>query len=546
MRKNISMLVSAALVTAACFACGGSISGGADGGDAGRRDAGRDAGAADSGQADGAGYDTGDLPDASPDGAPSDAGTADGGPVAPDASTDSGISDAGVQDAGPSDGGAWKTLFDMDHIRDQATANCQFTNHRTTVKDFVSVDLWDVSYNSWESIDGELKPILIRGFASKPVSKSSNIPGVVQAHGLGGYAKEENATGPAALLGTFVIAYTGPGGGDPKVPATQSEGLPASYNNGYRMFDTLKDVRGSWFWGHATAAMRAETCLESRDEVDKTRLGITGFSAGSVVSLLSSGADDRIKVAVPLSGTLAWDVATLSPTAWQNELLKGAGLTNASTEWKILIDQMIAPSAVLANTKTKIMMMDGTTDEFFPLTAYMSSFGAIPGDEKRSSFAANFDHGCYNYSVIEKPQTIEDRASLRATGGQRMWFGHWFGTDAQFSRLPAVPAVALTPGSGVTLVAATADDGGSNYDIENVTFWASNDASYNYFSQELDKGSGVWSKLIPMVIDPANTFYFVDVQYKTRELIPRQFSVSSAPALPAGVVPKIRAMSNCQ
>jgi ABC-type sugar transport system substrate-binding protein len=38
--------------------------------------------------------------------------------------------------------------------------------------------------------------------------------------------------------------------------------------------DVLPDARGSWFWGHATAAMRGVTCLTTRPDVDKDKLGI--------------------------------------------------------------------------------------------------------------------------------------------------------------------------------------------------------------------------------------------------------------------------------
>jgi hypothetical protein len=45
---------------------------------------------------------------------------------------------------------------------------------------------------------------------------------------------------------------TCPGGGPPAgEEGAASEGLPASYDDNYRMWDTLTDVRGSWFWGHA-------------------------------------------------------------------------------------------------------------------------------------------------------------------------------------------------------------------------------------------------------------------------------------------------------
>ncbi|MBI5528361.1 MAG: acetylxylan esterase [Deltaproteobacteria bacterium] len=526
--------------------------------DAGARDVELDADSTDAEHAD-TGFDAGTPSDtahdaAGPDrGEDGDAGSLDtgwddggsDGHVSEDAGTsDTGFDDAGAADSGTDDSGfSWTGTFDIGRIRDQMTAECTFSNHRTTVKDGVSVDVWDVSYYSWESVSGDLKPILIRAFASKPVSADGNLPGVVQAHGLGGFAEENHATGLAALLSMFTIAYTGPGGGT--APENTSEGLPASHNNGYRMFDTVPDLRGSWFWAHAVAAMRALTCLESRPEVDKSRLGMTGFSAGSVVTLISSGADNRIKASVPLSGTGAWDVATQSPQAWQHKLLSQAGLSTASPEWQNLMAGLITPALMVGNAKAMVLMVNGSTDEFFPLTAHMATYDAIPGVDKKTSIAANFDHGCYSVSGVESAKDIEDRASIRSAGGQRMWFSHWFGTDAKYAYVPAAPVVSVTPAGAATFFAAAVDSGGPDLEVEEVRAWASNDDSFVYASAVLDESGGVYQKLVPFTMQ-ANTIYFVDVQYKTKSLLlPERFSISSAPVIPAGLVPHIRSMDNC-
>jgi cephalosporin-C deacetylase-like acetyl esterase len=434
-------------------------------------------------------------------------------------------------------------LFDLALIRDQAKADCKFTNHHTALKSGVLLDVWNLSYYSYESIDGKLNPILIRAFAARPASFSGKLPGIVQAHGLGGFAKEANATGPAALLKMFVIAYTGPGGGD--APDNTSEGRPAGYDNGYRMFDTVKDLRGSWFWGHSVAAMRALTCLQTRTEVDPDRLGITGFSAGGVASLIVAGADDRVKAAVPLSGVLAWDVACASPDAWEHGLMKQAGVTEQSQEWVNLMN-MVDPAKALGTTPAKVLVIDGSTDEFFPLTAMVATFEAIPGLDKRVSVSANFDHGCYKVSAIEKPEDIEKRAALHAEGGQKFWFNHWFGTDPAFSYLPAAPVAEVTPAGATILAKALVDDGNGKYKVEEVRLWASNDNDFTFLSEKLDpQGGGLYAKVIVFPLQ-TNTTYFVDVQYKTNKpLFPDRFTISSTPAIPETLIPHIRKSDTC-
>lgn len=488
----------------------------------------------------------GDLPPADP--APGDApddpgpGTDPGAETAADPGADTG-SDPGA-DAGEEP--AWNGLFDPDRIRDPDTAACTFSNPRSALKDGVLLDVWDVSYRSWESIGGTLRPITIRGFAARPKGGGQTLPGVVQAHGLGGYAEESHATGTAALLGTFVLAYTGPGGG---TDATNtSEGIPASHDDGYRMFDTLADPRGSWFWGHAVAGLRGLTCLADRPDVDPTRMGMTGFSAGGVVTLIGAAVDDRIRAAVPLSACGAWDVAVQAPGAWQRNLLTLAGLTVASPEWTTLIDT-IDSSRLLPATTARILMVNGSADEFFPLTAHDTTFAAIPGDAKRTAIAGNFDHGCYTVLAPENKDVIEARAEVAAKGGQRMWFANAFGTDADFAYVPLAPQnLTFTQVGNVWIAHVVVDGGGANLSVDAVRLWASTDAKV-WASLELEsKGSGIWGTrndaFVPQ--DPATLVHYVDVTYRTNALInPHRFSISTRPTFPAGHVPAIRDMQSC-
>jgi cephalosporin-C deacetylase-like acetyl esterase len=440
----------------------------------------------------------------------------------------------------------WISLFDPQRIRDRATADCQFTNQHTVLKDNVLLDAWDVSYLSWESVDGHLRSIRIRGFAARPAGSSGRLPGVVQAHGLGGMSQEAHATGTAALLGAFVIAFTGPGGGD--VPLNTSEGLPAGDGNGYRMFDTLDDPRGSWFWGHAVAGLRGLTCLEGRDDVDAGRLGMTGFSAGGVVTLIGAAVDDRIRAAVPLSSCGAWDVATVSPKAWQHELLTKAGLTTASPEWSALMANLDS-AHLLPATTAQILMVNGSADEFFPLTAHVATFDAIPGDAKRTAIAGNFDHGCFQLTSIEDKDDVEIRASVAAKGGQRMWFRHVFGMDPRYAYVPLPPSnLTFLPGGGPSAALVQVDQGGSTLDVSEVRLWASADAKVWASLQLESKGNSLYgtknTEFVPQ--DPGTLVYYVDVVYTTKDLLfPETFSISSRPVLPAGFVPDIRGITSC-
>lgn len=463
-----------------------------------------------------------------PDAASEDAAAADA--AGPDASGP----DTTGPDAAPADtSGPPPKLFDMDLIGDAATAQCTYSNEHTALSNGVLLTVWNLTYTSWESIDGVLKPIKIKAFAARPGS-AQVLPGIIAAHGLGGFAKESNATGPAALLGMFVIAYTGPGGG---TDATNtSQGLPASHNNGYRMFDVIQDTRGSWFWGHAVAAMRGVTCLAQRPDVQKDKLGITGFSAGGVISTLVAGHDPRVSAAVPLSGVLAWSKSVEAPKAWQHTLLQKAGLSVASPEWIKLQAALIDPGPALQGSTAKVFMINGSSDEFFPLTAHLATYAAIPGSDKRTAIVGNFDHGCFELGLAESAQTVKDRADLYASGGQRAWLRHWFATDPNYAYFPAAPVATVTVQGGVTLVAAQVDPGGPKLSVDEVRVWASGNSNLVWLNNKLDCKSGLCSKLVPVALD-GTTSWYVDVVYKTGGLVPEKFAVSSLPVLAQGLVP---------
>lgn len=441
-------------------------------------------------------------------------------------------------------------LFNLPAIRDASTADCRFENQREVTKGGVPLSVWSLSYLSWESIDGTMRPIRIRAFAARPRGASGRLPAVVQAHGLGGFADESSATSLAARLGLFAIAYSGPGSGT--AADNTSEGRPPGYDSGYRMFDTLQapdGVRGSWFWAHTMAALRALTCLETRSDVDGGKLGMTGVSAGAVATLLAAGADDRVRAAVPISGALSWEQATRSPAAWEHALLSQAGLDIKSAEWQVLTSELVDPAAALASSRAKVLMVNGTTDEFFPLTAHLATLRALAGSpggsNTRTSLIGNFDHGCYKLTGGESTSVIEQRATVRIEGGQRAWFRHHLAGDSAY---PAIPRPALVSATSVGLLTqfTALVDHPSGLEIDEVRLFWSSDSSYLYGSLKLDGKSATLYQKVAAVPLPAATIYFVDVQYRTRDwLAPQRFSISSEPVLPVGVVPHIRSISSC-
>jgi cephalosporin-C deacetylase-like acetyl esterase len=443
------------------------------------------------------------------------------------------------------DSGGKASLFDMHVIRDKSAAHCSFTDHSVRVSGTSLLDTWRVTYMSMETVDGQVQPILIRGYAVRPTLVDKPMPGLVLSHGLGGRADLDHAANLAQMTGMFVLSYSGPGSGD--TPETLSGGMAPTSNNWYRLFDTKTDVRGTWFWGHAVAAMRGLVCLEERSDVDANRLGMTGYSAGAVTTLIVAGADGRVKAAAPVSGTHAWGVAALSPGAWWHDLLEQAGLSVESPEWTILQAEFIEPAAAAAHVSAATLMINGSADEFFPLTAHAATFDAIPHQNKRTSIIGNYDHGCFVHSSVEPAAAVQSRASLRIDGGQAMWFRHWLGGDPNHAHVPAAPNLDTQQLSDSVLVTATIDPGGAKLKVEQVAYWFSVDDAYSWGGLALDSAGGnSFAGSLPLQLPP-NTISYVDVQYSTKALVnPAKFSISSVPRGPSGFVPRIRDMDTCQ
>lgn len=437
-------------------------------------------------------------------------------------------------------------LFDMEMIASPETIDCRFENHRVQARGLSTFDVWDVSFTSFEVNEGVVVPITLRGFAARPAGGSSTLPGIANVHGLGGHATPAMAIGPADLLGYFVIAATGPGGGSEDT-ATQSEGRPSSYDDGYRIFDVITDPRGSWLWAHAVGAMRSLTCLATQPGVDDDRLGITGFSAGALATLISASVDERIKAAVPLSGTGGWPESAAASASWFHALLTAAGLDTTSDEWRTLTSTL-DPAVLIGATHAPVFMVNGSTDEFFPLVSHVRTYEAInPDVEQRTSIAANFDHGCFALTGGESAATIEERATLRAEGAQRLWFHHHFGTDAAYAYVPATPTATVSDVGGLTLVTISADPGGAALEIETAHVWASIDSAVTFAGTEIDAtgDDGAFAELLAVPYTP-DAIWFADIVYRTRGLVGRErFSLSTVPRIPPGHVPAARGITTC-
>ncbi|MCP4942106.1 MAG: acetylxylan esterase, partial [Planctomycetaceae bacterium] len=128
-----------------------------------------------------------------------------------------------------------------------------------------------------------------------------------------------------------------------------------------------------WWWnnrGYTPAGVEAWNCvraldyLQSRDEVDGERIGVTGRSGGGAYSWWIAAIDERIKVAVPVAGI----------TSLKNHVVDGCVEGHCDCMYMVntyrwdypMVAALVAPRPLLiSNTdKDRIFPLDGVVDVY--------------------------------------------------------------------------------------------------------------------------------------------------------------------------------------
>ena len=140
-----------------------------------------------------------------------------------------------------------------------------------------------------------------------------------------------------------------------------------------------------WWWnnrGYTPAGVEAWNCvraldyLQSRDEVDGDRIGVTGRSGGGAYSWWIAAIDERIKVAVPVAGI----------TSLKNHVVDGCVEGHCDCMYMVntyrwdypMVAALVAPRPLLiSNTeKDRIFPLDGVVDVYTRTRKISELYGA--------------------------------------------------------------------------------------------------------------------------------------------------------------------------
>jgi dienelactone hydrolase len=159
------------------------------------------------------------------------------------------------------------------------------------------------------------RPSRMGAYYACPTDAKAKLPAILQLHGGGQWAQRQTvetfaANGYACLAlnwGALPMADQQPG--DPGTDWGAVDATQTSHNSHYasvepdgKTLDAVPSPRNNNWFLITVAARRALTLLEQRPEVDADRLGVTGHSMGGKLTVMTAGADRRVKAAVPSCG----------------------------------------------------------------------------------------------------------------------------------------------------------------------------------------------------------------------------------------------------
>jgi dienelactone hydrolase len=236
-----------------------------------------------------------------------------------------------------------------------------------------------------------------------PVHKPGDkVPGIVLVHGGGGTAFVEwvrlwTSRGYAAIaLDTCGCTA----GGEPnRRPRHDRVGPP-----GWGGFDQVDEpVEDQWPYHAVAGVVLAHSLLRSRDEVDATKIGITGISWGGYLSCIAAGVDDRFAFVAPVYG---------------------CGFLGDDSKWKAELDRMGErgrkwlrfwdPAAYLPRARMPFLWVTGTNDLAYPLPSHQKSYRLTSGT-RVLSIRRNMPHA--HGGPGENPKEIHAFADSIVKGG---------------------------------------------------------------------------------------------------------------------------------
>jgi cephalosporin-C deacetylase-like acetyl esterase len=250
------------------------------------------------------------------------------------------------------------------------------------------VRLYEVAFGSlaWDR-QGTARPIRIHGYLAIPAGGApARKPAVIWAHGLGAQADSSTACEIARKLDAVALALSAPGVGG-------SEGAGPTFDDPRPIFATVPEIRQSWLYGYAYAILRGLSFLESRPEVDRGAMVVSGASMGGLASFMVGGVDARVRGLLPVAATGALRGA-VGQGSWLRRLVESAAGLRPEQRPAQAFFRAFDPLVYAPRVHGPVYLLIGAQDEFFPLPQAVATYRALPPGS-RLSVVPDYDHEWY-------------------------------------------------------------------------------------------------------------------------------------------------------
>jgi CubicO group peptidase (beta-lactamase class C family)/endonuclease/exonuclease/phosphatase family metal-dependent hydrolase/dienelactone hydrolase len=254
-----------------------------------------------------------------------------------------------------------------------------------------------------ESVSWKGKQTRFFAYYSLPegASKDKPVPGVVLVHGGGGtaftkYIKYWNSLGYAAIAmdtcGSIPVNEPGkPGGGE---HSNNWKSHAFSGPRGWGGFaDSILPYQDQWPYHAVASVIVSHSFLRSFEEVDSSRIGISGVSWGGFLTCIAGSVDRRFRWANPIYGCgfLAEN------SAWKKTLNDGEKGKRYSSLWD--------PSIYLGEARCPYFWVSGQNDRFYPFDSLMKSASLV--DRSYYNVPEKFGHSHKGFLHPEIPKFAE-------------------------------------------------------------------------------------------------------------------------------------------
>lgn len=390
----------------------------------------------------------------------------------------------------------------------------EVASETSEVVDERSLTLREFSYLSHEWNGEEIR---IAGHLAMPVGESPLPAMVMVTEGMGG------AKRMAAAENVVALAIDRVGEGDSTGPAD-------NYEN-WLDLDEGTDIRNGWMHHYVMSAIRAITYLTGLDEVRADAVGITGGSRGGVCSLLTSAADDRVALSLPIAATGDIRRTETYPDNWIASIfLATGGKTNDSAAFRRFVENY-DPVRYVGRFNGQVWIVNGTQDEFFPITSTVALMGG--GGATRLEAIYDADHGHFGNDAGRFDTYLNTGIGPRIAGCTSKAIRAVLHGEGV---LPTTPTLAVSVEGGTLSGSATVDDADEAVAAQLIY---STDGAYTFARVPMslsDREPEPWVASAELD-DSASLAVFVEVEYKDDT---GTYYLTSVPHLSDGFIPRIR------